>query len=186
MRELLWISPTEALAVVLATIGMYLALVVFVRILGQRVLSGMSSFDLVAVIAFGSLLGRAALGETPRFAAGVLALATLLTMQGIVGLIRRRGWGATAVTRRPVLLMAGDQVIEGHLRRCHVQLTELQSRLRQSGIRHPREVAAVILEPSGTISVLRRGEPIQPALLDGVAGAADLPAELLSAPDRHG
>src|SRR5690625_6480361 len=159
MRELLSISPTEALAVVLATIGMYLAMVVFVRLLGQRVLSGMSSFDLVAVIAFGSILGRAALGETPRFAAGVLALATLLTMQGLVGMIRRLGWGATAVTRRPVLLMAGDHVIDRHLRRCHVQPAELQSRLRQSGIRHRGEVAAVILEPSGTISVLRRGEP---------------------------
>lgn len=31
MRELLWISPTEALAVMLATIGMYVAMVVFVR-----------------------------------------------------------------------------------------------------------------------------------------------------------
>src|SRR5690625_3147837 len=154
MRELLWISPTEALAVALATIGMYLAMLVFVRLLGPRVLSGLSGFDLVAVIAFGSIIGRASLGETPRLAGGIVALATLLVMQGLVGLVRRLRWGALAVTSDPVLLMAGSRVIEEHMRRCHVQPGELQSRLRVAGVRHPSEVAAVIFEPTGAVSVL--------------------------------
>ena len=41
MGELLWIDPIEALAVVIATTGMYVMLVSIVRVLGQRVLSGM-------------------------------------------------------------------------------------------------------------------------------------------------
>lgn len=179
MRELLWISPTEALAVVLATIGMYLAMLIFVRVLGQRVLSGMSSFDLVAVIAFGSVIGRASLGETPRLAGGIVALTTLLVLQGLVGVMRRLRWGALAVTSDPVLLMAGDRVIEQHMRRCHVQPGELQSKLRGAGIRHPGEVAAVIFEPTGAVSVLRRGERIDPMLLSGVVGASLLEPELL-------
>ncbi|WP_324651721.1 DUF421 domain-containing protein [Georgenia sp. H159] len=179
MRELLWISPTEALAVVLATIGMYLAMLIFVRVLGPRVLSGMSSFDLVAVIAFGSVIGRAALGETPRLAAGVVALATLLALQGVVGVVRRLRWGALAVASHPVLLMAGSQVIEQHMRRCHVQPGELQSRLRMAGIRHPGEVAAVIFEPTGAVSVLRRGERIDPMLMSGVVGASLLSPDVL-------
>lgn len=179
MHELLWISPTEALAVALATTGMYLAMLLLVRILGQRVLSGMSSFDLVAVIAFGSIIGRASLGETPRLAGGIVALVTLLALQGLVGIVRRLRWGALAVTSDPVLLMAGEQVIEQHMRRCHVQPGELQSRLRMAGIRHPREVAAVIFEPTGAVSVLRRGERIDPMLMSGVAGASLLSPELL-------
>ena len=54
MRELLWISPTEALAVVLATIGMYLAMLIFVRVLGPRVLSGMCTNGVCAVICSGT------------------------------------------------------------------------------------------------------------------------------------
>ena len=35
-------------------------------------------------------------------------------------------------------------------------------------------------EPSGAISVLRRGEPVDPLLLSGVVGASLVPPELLA------
>lgn len=168
---------------VLATAGMYAALVLFVRLLGQRVLSGMSAFDLGAVIAFGSVIGRAALGESPVLGGGLVALATLIALQGLVGAMRGPRWGYRVVSVPPVLLMAGSLVIEDNMRRCHVLPQELQSKLRSSGIRHPREVAAVTFEPHGGISVLRRGEPIDPLLLSGVVGASLVPPELLSHPE---
>lgn len=185
LGDLLWLSPIEALAVALATAGMYLALVLFVRLLGQRVLSGMGAFDLAAVIAFGSVIGRAALGETPVLGGGLVALATLILLQGTVGMLRHPRWGYRAVSVAPVLLMAGPLVIEEHMQRCHVLPQELQSRLRAAGIRHPREVAAVTFEPHGGISVLRRGERIDPLLLSGVVGASLVPAELLAQPEAE-
>lgn len=182
MRELLWLTPLEALAVFIATTGMYLALVVFVRLLGQRVISGMSAFDLAAVIAFGSVIGRAALGESPVLGGGLVALVTLIVLQGLIGTLRHPRWGYRMVTVPPVLLMAGSTVIKEHMERCHVMPQELQARLRSAGIRHPREVAAVTFESSGGISVLRRGEPIDPLLLSGVIGASLVPADLLAHP----
>lgn len=181
MSDLLWISPEEAVAVVIATTGMYLCLVLIVRVLGQRVLSGMSGFDFAAVVAFGSVLGRAALGETPRLAGGLVALLTLVVLQGLTGQVRARKWGARAVTTRPVLLMAGSQVCQENLRRCHVHPSELQSRLRLAGVRSSEEVAAVVFETSGAVSVIKRGRPIDPRLLSGVVGASLVPAELLAA-----
>ena len=183
MRELLWLTPEEALAVLIATTGMYLALVVFVRLLGQRVISGMSAFDLAAVIAFGSVIGRAALGESPVLGGGLVALATLIVLQGVLGILRHPRWGYRMVTVPPVLLMAGSTVIQEHMDRCHVLPQELQSRLRSAGVRHPSEVAAVTFEPHGGISVLRRGQAIDPQLLSGVVGAALVPPDLLSRPD---
>ncbi|MFW6597062.1 DUF421 domain-containing protein [Propionibacteriaceae bacterium Y2011] len=186
MADLLGITWLEALAVALGTAGVYLALLLIVRILGQRVLSGMSSFDLVAVIAFGSVLGRAALGESPRLAGGVVALLTLVVLQAITGQLRSYRFGARAISNRPVLLMAGEQVCEENLQRCHVHPSELQSRLRLAGVRNPGEVAAVVMEPSGAVSVLKRGEPIDPRLLSGVVGGADVPQELLGVPGDRG
>ena len=180
VEELLGITPLEAAAVAVATAGMYGALVVLVRLLGQRMLAGLSTFDLAAVIGIGSILGRAALGEAPRLVGGLVALATLAACQAAVGLVRTRGWGARAVTTRPMLLMAGETVLERNLRRCHVVPSELAAKLRQAGIRHPREVAIAVLEPSGTISVLRTGEPIDPLLLTGVDGAHLVPQELIA------
>ncbi len=179
MRELLWITPIEAVAVVIATSGMYLTLVLIVRVLGQRVLSGMSGFDIAAIVAFGSVLGRAALGDSPRLAGGLVALVTLVVMQGLTGQIQSRKWGAHAVTAKPVLLMAGSEVCAAQLRRCHVQPSELQAKLRLAGVRDFDEVAAVIFETSGAVSVLKRGTPIDPRLLSGVVGGSLVPPELL-------
>ncbi|GAB3167141.1 DUF421 domain-containing protein [Myceligenerans halotolerans] len=176
MTELLGISPLEAVAVVLATVGMYAALVVLVRLLGQRMLAGLSAFDLAAIIGIGSIMGRAALGEAPRLAGGILALATLAACQLVTS--RIRGWGARAITTRPVVLMAGPEIVERNLRRCRVAPHELAGRLRQAGIRNVDEVAIAVLEPSGTISVIRRGEPLSPLLLDGVDGAELVPDTL--------
>ncbi len=183
MLEQLWITPTEALVVLVSTTVMYAALVVLVRLLGQRILSSLSSFDLAAVIAFGSVIARAALGETPRLAAGLVALVTLVLLQGGVGLVRRRSWGARAVVARPYLLMAGGRVIGEHLDRCHVLPEELQSRLRLAGVRHPEEVTAVVFEPQGGMSVLKRGVPVDPMLLSGVVGASRVPDDLMSHPE---
>ncbi|MBL0887739.1 DUF421 domain-containing protein [Myceligenerans indicum] len=169
MRELLGITPLEAVAVVLATVGMYAALVVLVRLLGQRMLAGLSAFDLAAIIGIGSIMGRAALGEAPHLAGGIIALATLAGCQ--LATSRIGGWGARAITTRPVVLMAGSQVVERNLRRCRIAPHELAGRLRQAGIRNVDEVAMAVLEPSGTISVTRRGTDVSPFLLDGVDGA---------------
>lgn len=182
MTELLGISALEAAAVVLATVGMYAALVVLVRLLGQRMLAGLSAFDLAAIIGIGSIMGRAALGEAPRLAGGVLALATLAACQLVTS--RIRGWGARAITTRPVVLMAGPEIVERNLRRCRIAPHELAGKLRQAGIRNTGEIAMAVLEPSGTISITRSGAPIDPILLDGVDGADLIPDTLRAAPGR--
>lgn len=171
MTELLGITWLEAGAVALATLGMYIALVLLVRVLGQRMLSGMSSYDLAAVIAFGGIIARAALGESPRLGGGVVALLTLVALQALSGVVRRTRLGSRLVVNRPVLLMAGPEVIERHMRRCHVSHPELASRLRQAGVSHPDQVGAVVFEPSGALSVVRAGQLIDPRVFEDVIGA---------------
>lgn len=174
MRELLGITWLEAGAVALATIGMYIALIVLVRLLGQRMLSGMSSYDLAAVIAFGGIIARAALGDAPRLGGGVVALVTLVGLQAISGMLRRTRLGSALIVNRPVLLMAGSDVIEPHMRRCHVTRGELDSRLRLAGISDPSQVGAVVFEPSGALSVIRAGQPISPDVFEMVIGVERL------------
>lgn len=174
MLDLLVITPAEALATAIATAAMYLVMVVIVRFLGQRVISSLSSFDIAAVVAFGAIIGRSALGDHPRLMGGVIALGTLVLIQAIVGAVRTTRAGSRLVTVKPVLLMAGSRPIEENLRRCHVSDAELRSRLRQAGVCDPAEVAAVVFEPSGGISVLRRGRPLSEELLADVVGAERL------------
>lgn len=174
MWELFIVTPSEIVATVASTAVMYLAMVVLVRLLGQRVIASMSSFDVAAVIAFGAIIGRAALGDHPRLMSGIVALCTLVLMQAIVGAFRATRTGARVAAVQPVLLMVHGRPIPENLKRCHVSDAELRSRLRQAGVRDPAEVSAVVFEPSGGTSVIRVGEPIAASLMEGVAGAERL------------
>jgi uncharacterized membrane protein YcaP (DUF421 family) len=76
----LGVDGPGVLAVVLSAVGIYLAFLLMVRLLGQRVLSRLSTFDAVVAVMLGAVAGRAVLGDTPTLAAGVLALGTLFAL----------------------------------------------------------------------------------------------------------
>ncbi len=175
------ISLTDAVAVVIATAVLYWTFVILVRLVGQRALARMSSTDLATIIVLGSVIGRAALGYTPTLVAGLLAVVTLFVMQALAGQVRRlvkTGW---PLNNPPILLMAGTEFMEANLRRTHLDEEELWPKLRESGIRHRSEVACVILEPTGEISVLRRGIPLDRSLMLDVRGIEHVPEEFFAA-----
>ena len=164
----LGISWVDALAVVVSAIGFYLAFLVLIRIVGQRALSAMSSFDFAAAIALGAVMGRAVLGYTPTLVAGVLGMSTLLALQS-----------AFRILRLPLLLLANGEVVVENLRRAKISEDEVRQKLRLADVRSYGDVAAVILERTGEVSVLRRGETIAAELLDDVRGKELLGAEHL-------
>lgn len=175
-------DPTQALAVALSAVGIYLAFLVLVRVFGVRVLTGMGTFDVVVVITVGAVAGRVILGHPPTLAAGVIGLACLFAMEAGFGELRRTVRGARWVNSGPVLLMAGAEALEHNMRFAHVTQRELNSALRQAGVRNPREVACVVFESTGRISVLRRGTPLDPALVAWVRDADRIPEEFFDAP----
>lgn len=173
----------DAGRVIASAVLLYALVLALIRVMGQRTMASLSSFDLAAAVALGAVVGRAILGYTPTLAAGALGLLTLLALQAATGQLRRFRPAERLVNNRPYLLMAGSVTVHENLRRTHISAPELTARLRLAGIRHRQEVACVILESTGQISVLRVGEPIEPALLDGVVGAEQIPPSFLSAPE---
>lgn len=174
----LGITPLEALWVILSAIGIYGAFFILIRTAGQRALASWSTMDKAIVIAFGSVLGRVVLGYTPTLAAGVIGLATMFALFRLEAVLRRSKRG-TYFSSKPILLMAGDQVLQPGLRAARIVEDELYFKLRQAGIRNFSEVALVVLEPTGDISVLRRGELIDPLLLRRIPNRDSIPAHLL-------
>lgn len=174
----LGITPIEALWVVLSALGIYLAFFLMVKAAGQRTLASWSTMDKAVVIAFGSVLGRVVLGYTPSLMAGVVGLATMFGLFRLEAAIRRTKWGLF-LSNRPILLMAGEEVLPSGLRRARIREEELYFKLRQAGIRNLAEVSLAILEPTGDVSVLRRGELIDPVLLQHMEDRDRIPASLL-------
>lgn len=167
----------DAARIISSCIVFYFGIILLVRAFGQRTLANLSSFDLAAIIALGAIIGRAILGDTPTLLAGVLGLATLLVLQALTGKARHFHRIAGIVNSPAVVLMAGGELLTDNLARAHVDPAEVYSKLRMAGIRQRAEVACVILEPTGQISVTRRGTPIDEELLRGVIGAERIPRE---------
>ncbi|WP_300008167.1 YetF domain-containing protein [Pseudonocardia sp.] len=167
ITDRLGVDLSSAAAVVLATIGMYLALLVLVRLFGQRSLSSMSGTDMACVVALGAVIGRASLLQVPTLGAGLIALGTLFVLQRLFLLGRRRVGGL--LSNDPVVLVDDGRVDLQALRRARVGEDDLRQRLRLAGITRCEQVALAVLERNGAISVLRA-----PGKLDAWL-AADLP-----------
>lgn len=167
--------------VVISTIGVYLALILFSRIAGLRSFAQMTNFDLAATIIFGSMSATTAVSTSTSLLQGVVALAVLFAVQALIAYLRRRQLVARAVDNRPLLLMDGTEVLTENLARARMTDDDLRSKLRGAGVVRAEQVAAVVLETTGTVSVLtvdEEGRSLDPALLESVRGAERLRSEL--------
>lgn len=168
------ISWGEAATVALTAVGLYVLFIGVVRVLGQRVLGTMSSLDVIVVITMGAVLGRAILGFSTDLLGGAVALLTLLLIQALFSQLRR--WPPTEhlVRSRPVALVVNGKLHEANLRRSHVDTLDVWARMRAAGVTSPDQVALMVLESTGQVSVVRAGEPIDPRLLAGVRGVEEM------------
>ena len=78
------------------------------------------------------------------------------------------------VDNRPLLLMAGPEVLDDHLRQARISRGELFGQLRSSGVLRLEQVTAVVLETTVDLSVLTGDDDVDQVLLAGVRGSERL------------
>jgi uncharacterized membrane protein YcaP (DUF421 family) len=162
-------TGTAMLTAVVSMVGIYLGVIVATRTAGPRSLAQMSAFDFIATVAVGSIIASVGLGSVP-LVDGLVAVATLFTLQFVVASLRRRSTLRGAVDNTPLLLLRDGEVLEDHLREARLTLDDLRSHLRRSNVDDLADVRAVVLETTGDVSVLYGDGDVGP-LLQGVRGA---------------
>lgn len=168
------LSWGEAAAVVLSAAGMYTALLVLVRLAGRRILAALSSYDLAAGIGLGAILGRTILGYTPSLPAGLIGFTTLFVLHAATRALARHRVVDSLLGSAPVLVIREGVVIPGALRRAQISEDDLRVALRRSGIGSYSDVGAAVVERTGTVSVLRKGQATSDVLA-GVEGWSPSP-----------
>jgi uncharacterized membrane protein YcaP (DUF421 family) len=153
--------------VVAGTVVMYASAVVGVRLAGRRTLAQMSAYDAVITVALGTLVSSVAVTSDPSYAQGLTALVTLLALQASLGLLRSRsGWVRRAMDFRPEAVVRDGRIeLPEGLATSQLTQSELWSRLRQHGVADVGEVALVLLEPQGSITIARDAATAE-AMLD--------------------
>lgn len=131
------------------------------RLVGLRSFSKMTAFDFVATIASGSLLANAgAAGDWEAFLQPLAGITSLFALQVILAWGRRRSRRfQNLIDNRPRLLMRDGKMIEDALDGTRVARSDVIAKLREANAHSPDQVAAVILEATGDISVLHKGQP---------------------------
>ena len=149
----------------------YVTLVVLLRLLGKRTLAKLNAFDLVVTVALGSTLATILLSADVSWAEGAVALALLggLQLAGSWTSARLPG-GRSVVTARPTLLLRHGRPDERALREQRLTVDELRQAARSSGVGGLDQLAAVVLESDGTLSVITTGQLGDGSALDGVPG----------------
>lgn len=162
------LDVSQLVGIIVTAVGLYVVLLVLIRINGLRSLTKMSSVDFASTVAIGSLIASVILSERPSLLQGVVGLVALFAMQGAFAALRRRV-DTSRVENDPVLLMDGPRILEDNLAATRVTRDDLYAKLREANVLNLDQVHAVVLETTGDVSVLHgAGGDFDPDLLDSV------------------
>jgi uncharacterized membrane protein YcaP (DUF421 family) len=151
----MWFDSWSALGRVVAVGPLaYAALVAMLRVSGARTLSKLNAFDLVVTVALGSTLATVLLNADVSLAEGVVALAVLILLQFVVSWSSRRWIRMERLVKSEPVLLYRTGFLHGPMRRARVTEDEVRQAARASGKASLDNVAAVVLETDGTLSVL--------------------------------
>lgn len=162
------------LRVVVVGILAYAGLVLMLRMSGNRTLSKMNAFDLVVTVAFGSTLSTILVNENVSLATGLAAIALLVALQFAITWtsVRSRFLGA-AVKTAPTLVVCDGRFLDDAMTRVRVTAAEVRSAVRRHGIGAMEQVAAVVLESDGSLSVISTQQAGNRSACEGVRDAAE-------------
>ncbi len=145
--------------IIVRTAVAYGVLLIGFRIFGRRQLGQLTPFDLVVVLLIANALQNAMVGSDTSLIGGAIAAVTLLSVNRLLALARRRLPGFEhAAEGEPVLLVSGGKVLSEHLAREEVDLADLEQAAREHGVSALSDVDAAVLEVDGTVSIIPRSE----------------------------
>jgi uncharacterized membrane protein YcaP (DUF421 family) len=135
----------------------------------------MSGADYVVTIAIGAILAKTIISPSISILMGIVAIASLLILQVIFNRFRQKFPSFNNVTdNRPQLLMANGEVLEDNLRKTRVNHRELRYELRQANITQYSQVKYVVLETTGSVSVIKNGSEDKSLDEDIISDIADV------------
>ncbi len=135
----------------------YVTLVLLLRVSGKRTLAKLNAFDFVVTVALGSTLATILLNTSVSWAEGTVALALLAVLQLAVAWVGSRvPWARRLVTAEPTVLVKDGELRDDALLRQRVTRSEVNQAVRGAGHGGLDEVAFVVLETDGSMSVVGR------------------------------
>ena len=135
----------------------YISLLFLLRISGKRTLAQMNAFDFVITVAIGSTFGRLLTAKGVSLAESITAFAVLIGLQYIVSLLTVKSSGfADVVMASPSLLYFDGRFINKAMREQRITQKNILASVRQQGIVSLQDVEAIVMEPVGKMTIIKK------------------------------
>jgi uncharacterized membrane protein YcaP (DUF421 family) len=132
---------------------MYLYVLLFARVVGQRAVGQISPFEFILVIAVSSAAGDPMLYPHVPILHGVAVITVVMLLHRIFGRAASRSERVEDVMEgEPLLVVRDGRVVEGALGGGGLSRRELMMLLRVQGHQNVGEIEKAFFEPSGQIS----------------------------------
>jgi uncharacterized membrane protein YcaP (DUF421 family) len=165
----LWSSWSNIGWVVVTSMGIYVWILLALRLNGLRTLASFSGYDVVVAVAIGSITATTALSNSVSLASGVAAVGVLVVCQRLLTEFRANQLVQRAVDNQPILLIACGTLLLDNMAEVGVTEDDMRQKMRLNGAARFDQVAIAVFETTGDVSVVLCSElPIDPDLFEGV------------------
>lgn len=170
------------LAFILRAIITYWILLMVTRLMSQRVIADMQTFDFVVVITIGSIAATAL--TDPRITMWTPLLAALVFVANHVvnaEIALRSKWFSRKTGGEPVVLVKDGQIQEENMAKSRLVIDDLMEQMRLRNVFNLSDVELAIMEANGSITVMKKrsAQPITLKDLGQKRGPQRFPAFLI-------
>jgi uncharacterized membrane protein YcaP (DUF421 family) len=144
---------------VVRAVVVYLVVLLLTRILGRRELSQLQPFDLILLVVIGDLIQQGVTQNDNSVTGVVLVLSTIGMMVVLTSYLSFRfGRIRRYVDGEPLVIVEDGKPIERNMRRERLTLDDVAEEARLNGIDSLDKVKWAVLETSGQISFIKKGD----------------------------
>jgi uncharacterized membrane protein YcaP (DUF421 family) len=137
----------------------YLFLLIAFRLTGKRQVGQMTTFDLIVVLIISNVLQNAMIGPDNSVVGGIIGAAVILIVNFLIAELALRSRRAERILEpEPTVLIVNGKIVERNLRKELISTADLHSALRKDGVISAEDVKLAVLEPNGTISIIKKSE----------------------------
>jgi uncharacterized membrane protein YcaP (DUF421 family) len=145
---------------VIRSIGIYVVLLLGLRVFGKREVGQFTLFDLVFILLVANAVQPAMTGPDASLFGGVIIVFSLLAANWIVGRLDDIPALHRLITPPPTILLKAGKPLQRQMRREGVTLDEIEMAMREHGLDDLALVKEAVLEPDGSISIIGKDEKV--------------------------
>lgn len=152
------------------TAGLYLMLLVVIRLLGKRTVGNFSAFDLLVALMIGEIVDEVAYGDVIFLQGATVITVVALLHYGNSWLTYANPFGIEKILEgEPAVIVRNGELARPGMRKERMNESDVLAELRACGVEDLREVRLAFVENDGQVSIIKHdwARTIQKADLGG-------------------